>query len=250
MLEEGSGFGDLPSEYAYKVLVEGLCVESDLHKARNLLQYMLNKKGVDKTRMFNIYLRALCLINNPTELLNTLVFMLQNQCQPEVIILNTVINGFCQMGRIGEALKVLNKMIIGKFCVPDAVTFTTIIQVLSKVGITQDDFEFLYHVMPNGGVRPSVVTYNVVLHGLCKLQQANEVMGFFNRLASDGVLVDSITCTIIIDVKWPSKYQDNYVQAALLKELCCLCKFIEARHFLYELFDFGVSKHFRLQYFD
>ena len=154
------------------------------------------------------------------------------------------------MGRIGEALKVLNKMIIGKFCAPDAVTFTTIIQVLSKVGITQEDFEFLYHVMPNGGVRPGVVTYNVVLHGLCKLQQANEVMGFFNRLASDGVLVNSITCTIIIDVKWPSKYQDNYVQAALLKELCCSCKFIEARHFLYELFDSGVSKHFRLQYFD
>ena len=110
MLEEGSEFGYLPSEYTYKVLVEGLCEESDLHKARNLLQYMLNKKGVDRTRMFNIYLRALCLINNPTELLNTLVFMLQNQCQPEVITLNTVINGFCKMGRIGEALKVLNEI--------------------------------------------------------------------------------------------------------------------------------------------
>nr|POE99734.1 pentatricopeptide repeat-containing protein [Quercus suber] len=31
--------------------------------------------------------------------------MLQNQCQPEVITSNTVINGFCKMGRIGEALK-------------------------------------------------------------------------------------------------------------------------------------------------
>ena len=87
------------------------------------------------------------------------------------------------MGRIGEALKVLNKMIIGKFCAPDAVTFTTILQVLSKVGITREAFEFLYHVMPERGVRPGVVTYNAVFHGLCKLQQTNEAMGFFNRSA-------------------------------------------------------------------
>ena len=83
-------------------------------------------------------------------------------------------------------------------------------------------------------------------------------MGFFIRLASDGVLADSITCTIIIDglckanwieealkfwddVIWPSKYHDNYVYAALLKGLCCLCKFNEACHFLYELFDPRVS---------
>ena len=131
---------------------------------------MLNKKGVDRTRMFNIYLRTLCLINSPTELLNTLVFMLQNQCQPKVITLNAVINGFWKMGRIGEALKVLNDMIIGKFCTLNVVTFTTIILGLLKYGIIQEAFEFLYRVMAERGVRFGVVTYNAVLHGLFKLQ--------------------------------------------------------------------------------
>ena len=38
------------------------------------------------------------------------------------------------MGRIEEALKVLNDMILGKFCAPDAVNFTTIICGLLNVG--------------------------------------------------------------------------------------------------------------------
>ena len=103
------------------------------------------------------------------------------------------------MGRFGEALKVLNDMIIGKFCTLNDVTFTTIIPGLLKDGIIQEAFEFLYHVMPERGVRPGVVTYNAVLHGLFKLQQTNEAMGFLIRVASDGILSDSITCTIIID---------------------------------------------------
>ncbi|XP_040997736.1 pentatricopeptide repeat-containing protein At3g18020 isoform X1 [Juglans microcarpa x Juglans regia] len=258
LLEEGIGFGYLPSEYTYKVLVEGLCKESELHKARKVLQYMLNKEGVVLPRMFNIYLRALVLLNNPTELLNLLVFMLQKQCQPDVITLNTAINGFCKMGRIEEALKVLNDMIIGKFCSPDAVTFTTIICGLLDVGRTQEAFGVLHHIMPKHGVRPGIVTYNAVLRGLFKLRQGNEAMEVFNSMVSDGVVADSTTYTIVIeglcesgqieeaqrfwdDVIWPSKIHDNFVYAALLKGLCRSGKLNEACHFLYELVDSGVS---------
>ena len=74
------------------------------------------------------------------------------------------------MGRIWEALKVLNDIIIGKLCTLNAVTFTTIILGLLKYGIIQEAFEFLYHVMAERGVRFGVVTYNAVLHGLFKLQ--------------------------------------------------------------------------------
>ena len=73
------------------------------------------------------------------------------------------------MGRIEEALKVLNDMIIGKFCTLNVATFTTIIPGLLKDGIIQEAFEFLYHVMLGRGIRPGVVTYNAILHGLFKL---------------------------------------------------------------------------------
>ncbi|KAK2994051.1 hypothetical protein RJ640_000334, partial [Escallonia rubra] len=145
LLEEGIKFGYLPSEFTYKVLIERLCQECDIGKANKLLQFMLKKGGVDSTRIYNIYLRALCLLKNPTELLNVLVFMLQTRCQPDVITLNTVIHGFCQVGRIGEPLKILHDMRTGKFCAPDCVTFTTLIRGLLNVGRTEEALDMLHN---------------------------------------------------------------------------------------------------------
>ncbi|GKF62133.1 pentatricopeptide repeat-containing protein [Tanacetum coccineum] len=60
LLEQGIGIGYVPSEYTYKVLIDCLCLEEyDLRKAKKLLDIMLNKKGIDKARIYNIYLQAL-----------------------------------------------------------------------------------------------------------------------------------------------------------------------------------------------
>ncbi|XP_022736940.1 pentatricopeptide repeat-containing protein At3g18020 isoform X3 [Durio zibethinus] len=259
LFEDGFEFGYLPSEYTYKVLVEGLCRESDFHKGRQVLHFMLNKKGADRIRIYNIYLRALCLVNNnPTEFLNVLVSMLQNQCQPDVITLNTVINGFCKMGRIEDALQVLSDMINGKFCAPDVVTFTTVACGLLDVGRTQEALDVLNQIMPERGLRPGVITYNAVLRGLFKTQHADEAMGVFNCMVNEGVTANCTTYAIVVDglcqygqieeakkfwddVIWPSQIHDDFVYAAILKGQCQASNFNLACHFLYELVDSGVT---------
>ncbi|KAL6183281.1 hypothetical protein ACLB2K_044692 [Fragaria x ananassa] len=216
LLEEGIEFGYLPSEYTYKVLVEGLCQESDVDKAW------------------------------------------QTECQPDVITLNIVVNGFCKMGRVEEALKVLDDMMTGKFCAPNVVTFTTIINGLLNVGRTQEALYILHDVMPQKGFRPNVVTYNAVLRGLFKLDQGKQAMEIFNGMVTEGVAASSTTYTIIIDglcesdqleeakrfwddVIWPAQIHDNFVYAAIIKGICHSGNFDEACHFLYELVDSGVS---------
>lgn len=47
--------------------------------------------------------------------------------------------------------------------------------------------------MPERVARSGVMTYNAILYSLFKLQQANEAIGTFNRMASEGILVDNIT---------------------------------------------------------
>ncbi|KAL0366501.1 UNVERIFIED_CONTAM: hypothetical protein Sradi_3540200 [Sesamum radiatum] len=251
-------FGYSPSEFTYTVLVEGLCREYDLAKAKEVLNVMLSREGVDRTRMYNIYLRALCHMNNPTELLNVLVLMFQSQCQPDIISLNTVIKGFCKMGRVEEALQVFDDMIMGKFCAPDEVTYSTIIHGLLNAGKAEKAVYFLRNVMPEKGFSPGVVTYNAVLRGLFKLGLANEAMEVFNNMVCSGVPADCITYTAVIEglceskciddakkfwnnVVWPTGVHDNFVYAALLKGLCHLDKFNEACNLLYELADCGVT---------
>ncbi|CAL5192386.1 unnamed protein product [Lathyrus oleraceus] len=258
LLDEGAEFGFSLCEHTYKVLVEALCHALDVDKAREVLKLMLCKEGVDKTRIFNIYLRALCLVNNPTELLNVLVFMLESQCQTDVITLNTVINGFCKTGRVGEALKVLDDMLMGKFCAPDVVTFTTLISGLLDAEKVDEALDLFKRGMPGNGLKPGVVTYNVLIRGLYKLQRPSDAFGVFNNMVSDGISPDSTTYTVIVEglcqcdqieeaksfwqsVIWPSGIHDNFVYTAILKGLCGSGMFVEACHFLYELVDSGVS---------
>ncbi|KAL3343504.1 hypothetical protein AABB24_027171 [Solanum stoloniferum] len=258
LLEEGIQFGYLPSEFTYKLLVEGLCHVNDLVKAKAAVNMMLNKKDNDKIRIYNIYLRALCVVDNPTELLNVLVTMLQTQCQPDVITLNTVINGFCKMGRIEEAQKVFKDMMMGKFCSPDGVTFTTVISGFLKLGRVEEALELLHRVMPEKGLKPNVVTYNAVIQGLFKLHRIDEAMEVFHSIVSGGIVADCTTYTVIIvglfesnkvdeakrfwnDVVWPSKVHDSYIYAAILKGLCRSGKLHDACDFLYELVDCGVT---------
>ncbi|KAF7148810.1 hypothetical protein RHSIM_Rhsim03G0043000 [Rhododendron simsii] len=212
LLEEGIEFGYWPSEYTYIVLIEGLCLEADLRKAKEVFQIMLKKEGLDRTRIYNNYFKSSLSyeqVNNPTELLNVLVFMLQSQCKPDVITLNTIISGFCRMGRIEEALRIMNDMLMGKFNSPDAVTLTTICGMLN-VGRIREALDLLYKVMPEKGVRPGLI------------------MQFF---------VDYLNYSEKVK-QWS---HDDFVYAAILKGLCRSGKFNEACNFLYELVDCGVS---------
>ncbi|KAK7300202.1 hypothetical protein RJT34_11039 [Clitoria ternatea] len=207
LLEEGAEFGFVLSEHTYKVLVEALCRILDVDKAREVLKLILRKEDVDKSRIYNIHLRALCLVNNPTELLNVLVVMLESQCQANVITLNT-------------------------FSAPDVVTFTTVIPGLLDTAKVNEALDL----------------------GLFKLERPNDALEAFDNMVNDGIAVDSITFTVIVEglcesdqivvakrfwrnVIWPSGIHDYFVYAAILKGLCHSGKFNEACHFLYELRD-------------
>ncbi|PKU64353.1 pentatricopeptide repeat-containing protein At3g18020 isoform X1 [Dendrobium catenatum] len=258
LFREGIEFGYSPPEATYKVLVEALCKEKDLYKAKDVTEFMIEIEGVDKIRIYNIFLSALRLTDNPSEQLNMLVLMLQKQCHPDAVTLNTIVHGFCKIGRVNEALKILEDMMEGKFCSPDVVTFTTAIYGLIDVGRFEEALYFMHKVMAEHNCAPNIVTYNAVLRGLFKLGKVDKSMEIFHEMVGKGVHADCVTHTIIIEglceagqfdqakkfwdeIVWPSNIHDDYVYAAIMRGLCSLGKLDVACDFLYELVDCGVS---------
>ncbi|KAG5398394.1 hypothetical protein IGI04_020208 [Brassica rapa subsp. trilocularis] len=150
-------------------------LEHGTGKARNVLELMLRKEGTDRTRTYNIYLRALCVVDNPIEILNVL------------------------MGRVDDAMKVLGDMMTGKFCAPDAVT-----QVLAEEAL-----DVLDRVMPENGLKPIVVTYNAVMRGLFKLRKGVDAMCVFDQMAKAGV---DTAKRFWDDVIWPSGRHDAFLK--------------------------------------
>ncbi|KAK8963453.1 Pentatricopeptide repeat-containing protein [Platanthera guangdongensis] len=258
LFKEGIVYGYSLPEPTYRALVEALLKEKDLHKAKNVMEFMLSVEGIDKTRIYNIFLSALRLADNPSEQLNVLVLMLQQQCHPDAVTLNTVIHGFCRAGMVDEGMKILNDMLEGKFCSPDVVTFTTAISGLVDVGRVEEALHFMRNVMPRHYCAPNVVTYNGVLRGLLRLGKIEKSMEIFHEMVGKGVSSDCMTHTLIIEglceagqlegakkfwdeIVWPSNMHDDYVYAAIIRGLCRLGKLDVACDFLYELVDSGVS---------
>ncbi|CAA6669477.1 unnamed protein product [Spirodela intermedia] len=247
LFKEGMEFGYMPPESTYQSLVEGLCRVKDVQKARDVTDFKLRREGVATTRIYNIFLYALRLVDNPSEQLNVLVSMFQNQCRPDVVTLNTIIYSFCRIGKVDEALKILNDMLQGKFCTPDVVTFTTILHGLLDVGRIKEALDIFHRKMPECSCSPSTVTYNAVLHGLCKLRSVEKAVSIFHEMVQKSVSADSRTYTVHEaktfweDVVWPSSIHDDFVYATVLRGLCNLGRLDEACDFLYELIDCGIS---------
>jgi pentatricopeptide repeat protein len=183
--------------------------------------------------------------------------MLQGDCKPDVITMNTVIHGFCKVGRTQEARKILDDMINGKFCAPDVFTFTTLISGYLHVGEHSEALHVLHTLMPRRRCAPNVVTYNSVLKGLFCLGLVDRAMQVIDEMKSSSITADSVSHTVVIkglcdagqlekakafwdNVVWPSGIHDGYVYSAILRGLCKLGKLEQACDFLYELADSGV----------
>lgn len=258
LFKEGVEVGYFPSEFTFKVLVQALCEVSDVGKARSVLDTMLTKDSVDQTRIYNIYLRALHNVKNPNELLNLLVTMLQNGCDPDVVSLNTVVHAFCKVGKIDESIKILDDMEKGQFCTPNTITYTTVICGLLNAGRTSDALSLFHKAFMERSLRTHLVTYNAILLGLFKLAAVKEAEEIYNGMVSQGVVADCTTFSILIsglcdsgevdkakrlwdDVIRPSKTHDNHVYSALLKGICKSSDFAGARRLLSDMVSTGLS---------
>uniref|UniRef100_A0ACD5YZN5 Uncharacterized protein n=1 Tax=Avena sativa TaxID=4498 RepID=A0ACD5YZN5_AVESA len=264
LVMEGLRLGYRPREVTFKVLVEELCREKELAKAKDVLELMLQHQTdhdrpdeETRTRLYNMFLGALRAVGNPSEQLGVLVSMLQGDCRPDIITMNTVVHGFCKVGQAQEARKIVDDMINGKFCAPDVVTFTTLISGYLDVGEHAEALHVLQTLMPRRRCAPNVVTYNSVLKGLFCLGLIDRAMQVIDEMKSNNVVADSATHTVVIkglcdagqlekakafwdNVVWPSGVHDGYVYSAIIRGLCKLGKLEQACDFLYELADCGV----------
>ncbi|RLN33959.1 pentatricopeptide repeat-containing protein [Panicum miliaceum] len=270
LVMEGTSFGYRPREVTYKVLVDELCRENELAKAKDVLELMLQPssqcrqdEGGDagdetRTRIYNVFLGALRAVDNPSEQLGVLVSMLQAGCKPDVITMNTIIHGFCKSGRAQEARRILDDMLNGKFCAPDVVTFTTLISGYLDAGDHAEALDVLHTLMPRRRCSPTVITYNCVLKGLFGLGQVDTAMQVLEEMNANNIASDSVTHTVVIkglcdaeqlektkefwdNVIWPSGIHDDYVYSSIFSGLCKQSKLEQACDFLYELVDCGVA---------
>ncbi|XP_024959021.1 pentatricopeptide repeat-containing protein At3g18020-like [Cynara cardunculus var. scolymus] len=169
-LKQGFEIGYSPSETTYKVLIECLSLEeNDLGKAKKLFDIMLNKEGI--------------------------------KCHPDVVTLNTVINGFCKMGKVEEGIQIEEAKvswddIFWPSGVHDHFVYSAIIKGLCCLPKFDEACDFLYELV-DCGIRPNTVNYNILIEGACKLDLKKEAYQIVGETRKNGVAPDAVTWRVI-----------------------------------------------------
>ncbi|KAJ4956507.1 hypothetical protein NE237_013290 [Protea cynaroides] len=135
-------------------------------------------------------------------------------CSTSVVTYNTLIDGYCKMGRVGKMYKadaLLKEMISSKIY-PNEITFNSLIDGYCKDENTSAAIKLFKEMkrqacdalsikneMMGLNLKPSIVTYNALINGFSKKGMFNEAKVLFDNIADHGLFLNVITFNILMD---------------------------------------------------
>ncbi|CAN6980641.1 unnamed protein product [Brassica rapa subsp. trilocularis] len=104
---------------------------------------------------------------------------------PNLIILNTLVNGLCLQDRVSEAVALIDRM-MENGCQPDQFTYGPVLNRMCKSGNTASAFDLLTK-MEDRKIKPQVVIYNMIIDSLCKDESLDDALSLFSEMETKGM---------------------------------------------------------------
>nr|POF12019.1 pentatricopeptide repeat-containing protein, mitochondrial [Quercus suber] len=180
-------------EYTFGIFMKGLCLTNWIGDGFKLLQVMKSREIVPNTVIYNTLLHALCRngkVGRARSLMNEME-------EPNDVTFNNLISAYCKEENLVQALVLLEKCFNLGF-VPDVVTGTKVLEVLCNVGRVTEAVDILNRLergrMEDGfkileimeeskeGSRGCLSPYDSVLYGLYKENQLDEALTFLTQM--------------------------------------------------------------------
>ncbi|KAL0413957.1 UNVERIFIED_CONTAM: putative pentatricopeptide repeat-containing protein, mitochondrial [Sesamum radiatum] len=118
-------------------------------------------------------------------------------CEPNEVMVLTVINGLCKTGHTLNAYDLLGlfEKTTGK---PNLYAYTTVIDSLCKGRMVDEALQLLAKMIDNG-ISPDIVTYNSMLQGLCNFGRWKDAKTLISEMVDHKISLDVITFNILVD---------------------------------------------------
>ncbi|XWS52208.1 hypothetical protein CRYUN_Cryun11dG0047300 [Craigia yunnanensis] len=192
LLEEMFLMGCTPDVQTFNDVFCGLCkLNHQVDEAGTLL----NKVPSPNVVLFNTLINGYVASGQFDEA-DAVVYdiMLSIGCKPNVFTFNILIHGLCKKGCLGSALELVNKM-EGKGCKPNVITYSMLIDGLEGRLVEVDN---VLNEMSVKGVCLNTVEYNTLISTLCKDGKFNEAREMFGEMSSKGCKPDIFTFNSLI----------------------------------------------------
>ncbi|XP_026664123.2 pentatricopeptide repeat-containing protein At1g63400-like [Phoenix dactylifera] len=163
-------------------------------------EVLLRMKGCGHspdTTTYSTLIAGLCRVGRIREALGVLDWMLEEKCSPTVHTYTPIVQGYCHEGRIEEAKSLMAAMrSVG--CPPNCVTYNILIDALCKVG-SFNEVEKVLGESELKGWKPNAITYNTYIDGLCKSHKAKEAFQKLEVMLGNGLSPTAVTLNILLD---------------------------------------------------
>ncbi|CAH8271804.1 unnamed protein product [Arabidopsis lyrata] len=221
-----------PNDRTCNILVQAWCNQRKIEEAWNIV-YKMQSFGVKPDAVtFNTLARAYSRIGSTCTAEDMIIpRMLHNKVKPNVRTCGTIVNGYCEEGKMEEALRffyrmkelgvhpnlfVFNSLIKGflnindmdgvgevvdlmeEFGVkPDVVTFSTLMNAWSSVG-DMKRCEEIYRDMLEGGIDPDIHAFSILAKGYARAGEPEKAEQILNQMRKFGVRPNVVIYTQII----------------------------------------------------
>lgn len=194
MLEEIGDKGFFTIE-TFEIAIKAFCEAKERRKAVGIFELMKKYKfkvGVDT---INCLLDSLGRAKLGKEA--QLMFdKLKERFTPNLRTYTVLLNGWCRVKNLMEAVRVWNEM-IDKGFKPDIIAHHTMLEGLLRCRKRSDAIK-LFEVMKAKGPKPNVRSYTILIRDLCKQMKMREAVDYFEEMAKSGCDPDAAVYTCLI----------------------------------------------------
>lgn len=182
--------GLVPSSISYCAMAIDLYSENKIDEA-NMVVYEMNlKQFKPPISIYEAKLSALFRVGRVNEAINVVEEeMVKDNCVPTVKVYNILISGLCKDKRSILATKYLDKMSTQVGCSPNKESYAILVDGLCCEGGFIKASKFLEQMM----IRlfwPSFSTFSLVIPGLCMLGKQYEAVMWLEEMVSQGMVPD------------------------------------------------------------
>ncbi|KAL2329507.1 hypothetical protein Fmac_017088 [Flemingia macrophylla] len=152
--------GLLPSSFVVVKLMSQLCRLGDTEEASRVLRIVEGRKMTCVHEGYSMIITALCECRRVEEASELFGRMLACGLKPKVVVYNSVITMLCKLGKLKDAIRILEIM-NKKRCLPDGFTFTALIHAHGEGKNWKVAYDLLMEMLGLGLI-PHFHTYNLV----------------------------------------------------------------------------------------
>ncbi|KAL0413916.1 UNVERIFIED_CONTAM: putative pentatricopeptide repeat-containing protein, mitochondrial [Sesamum radiatum] len=190
--------GILANEYTMTIAINCYCLLNHVDFGFAILGSFFKRGYEPNVTTFNTLIKGLFLDDKVVEAEKLFKKLLTLKlCEPNEVMILTVINGLCKAGHTLTAYDLLGLFEKTSFK-PNVYSYTTVIDSLCKDRMVDDALQLLAKMIDKG-ISPDIVTYNSVVQGLCNFGRWKDVKDVITEMVDHKISLDVFTFSILVD---------------------------------------------------